>query len=376
MTNLFRHQRGRVWLVMAAVVVVCALSVSADTDELVADIQKMATLEGQDFYNTADALSQRIKEDTSGLVNALLPKLSAPEVSDKEEAVYIWALGLTESPVIVDEVCRVAKETESGPVRRNCRLALTGVGNEKAESCLMASLDYLSDKEERFETFNALAELQFEAALPLTEEVLESDAGEEYWRPIFVFGKMGDIAVPFLMGKINDGDTDVRYNAINVLGQWLQAPEADSALKERFWKEKDPHIRNLILSSLEGTDPDFKSLKEFMKRVKSKGHDDESKEFAKESLELLETMSDNMDMLAEQKKVSPELFEQAYAEIWESYGKAGDYDLLFTSSSLEDEPRLKELRRRILQRNSDEAFYDYKKVNDVIYLNRILDHNN
>ena len=112
-----------------------------------------------------------------------------------------------------------------------------------------------------------------------------------------------------------------------------------------------------------------------MKKVKSKAGDDESKAFAKESLELLETMSDNMDKLVEQKNVSPEQFDQAYSEIWESYGKAGDYDLLFTSSSFEDEPRLKELRRRILQRNSDEAFYDYKKVNDVIYMNRIW-HNN
>jgi hypothetical protein len=375
MTNMFGHRRGWLWLIVPAVVVLWASAVSAGTEELVADIEKLPTLEGAEFGTQSELVGQRIKEDTSGLVDALLPKLSAPEVGDTVMAIYIWALGLTESPVIVDEVCRITKETESRLIRYNCRRALVQVGDESAESCLLAELDYLSNKKERYETFNALAELQCEAALPLTEEVLESDAENEYWRPIFVFGKMGDVAVPFLIGKVNDGNTDVRFNAINLLGQWLRPPEADSALKERFWKEKDPYIRNLILSSLESTDPDIKSLKEFMKKVKSKAGDDESKEFAEESIELLETMSDNMDKLLEQKTVSPEQFDQAYSEIWNSYGKKGDYDALFTSSSFEDEPRLKELRRRILQRNSDEAFYDYKKVSDVIYLNRIW-HNN
>ncbi|MGD8922459.1 MAG: HEAT repeat domain-containing protein [Candidatus Zixiibacteriota bacterium] len=375
MTNLFRHWRGRFWLVIPVIAVLCVLSVSADTEELVTDIETLPTLEGTELRTQSELVGQRIKEDTSGLVDALLPKLSAPEVGDTAMAIYIWALGLTESPVIVDEVCRISKETESDLVRHNCLRAFMQVGDKSTEPCLLASLDYLSDKQERYFAFNALAELQSEAALPLTEEVLESDAADEYWRPIFVFGKMGDVAVPFLLSKVNDGNTNVRYNAINVLGQWLRTPEADSALKERFWKEKDPHIRNLILSSLERTDPDIKSLREFMKKVKSKAGDDESKEFAKESLELLETMSDNMDKLVEQKKVSPEQFDQAYAEIWESYGKAGDYDQLFISSSFEDEPRLKGLRRRILQRNSDEAFYDYEKVSDVIYMNRIW-HNN
>ena len=269
MTNLFRRRCGWFWLVIPVIAVLCVTSVSADTEELVTEIEKLPTLEGAELRTQSELVGQRIKEDTSGLVDALLPKLSAPEVGDTAMAVYVWALGLTESPLIVDEVCRITKETESVLVRHNCRRALAQVGDESAGSCLLAELDYLSNKDERYETFNALAELQCEAVLPLTDEVLESDAENEYWRPIFVFGKMGDVAVPFLIGKVNDGNTDVRFNAINLLGQWLRTPEADSALKERFWKEKDSYIRNLILSSLEGTDPDIKSLIEFMKRVKS-----------------------------------------------------------------------------------------------------------
>ena len=39
---------------------------------------------------------------------------------------------------------------------------------------------------------------------------------------------------------------------------------------------------------------------------------------------------------------------------------------------LKIEPQLKALRERILQRDSDEAFYDYQKVNEVIMRNRMI----
>ena len=44
---------------------------------------------------------------------------------------------------------------------------------------------------------------------------------------------------------------------------------------------------------------------------------------------------------------------------------------LAASSAAEDEPKLKTLRERILQRNSDEAFIDYQRVNDAIIRNRL-----
>jgi len=70
------------------------------------------------------------------------------------------------------------------------------------------------------------------------------------------------------------------------------------------------------------------------------------------------------------KKVSKSEFDREYSRLYKSAGHEGDYDVLATSSSLEDEPRLKKLRECILLRDSDESFYDYKKVNNIIVFNR------
>ena len=44
-----------------------------------------------------------------------------------------------------------------------------------------------------------------------------------------------------------------------------------------------------------------------------------------------------------------------------------------STGTVQDEPQLKALRERILQRDSDEAFYDYQKVNSIIMRNRLME---
>jgi hypothetical protein len=363
---------ARAWLIMLATVIAFGSCVSAEIYDIAADLDRLATLEGSASKTAADSIRTRISSDTAGIVAALLPKLSAATNSEKQLALYVWALGLAQSPAAVEGICRTASETKSDLVRSNCWSALVLIGDDQSEACLLSSLDYLTEKNARFELFSALGQLQSATAIPLAQEVLACDAKEWYWQPIFVFGKMGDIAVPFLLTKIQDENTDVRYNAINVLGQWFLAPEATQPLKDQFWKEKDSYIRNLILGSLEMIDPDIDSLTAFMRRVKSKSDDMDSRKFAEETIEMLKSLSKEIGSLEEMKRVSPEAFEEAYRQIWDSYGREGGYESLFAASQLDDEARLKKLRERILQRNSDEALYDYKKINQTIYANRLL----
>lgn len=365
-------QRMPLWLVMLVFTISIASSVLAQSDHLLADIEKLTTLEGPELSAAADSMLNRIKADTAGTITTVLPMLSDTTVSDKMLGMCITVLGMTESPGVVQNICQVAQDKESADIRSRCWTALARIGTDDAGKCLQNSLNYISDKDHRFEVFNALAQMQYAPALPLTLEILKSDAKEEYWRPIFVYGKMGDAAVPYLLDKIGDDDNNVRFNAIDVLGQWLIAPESATPLEEQFWKEKDPIIRNLILSSLEKISVDQESLLAFMNEVKSKGKDKESKDFAVETIGLIKNMSAQIKPIAAMKTDSREQFEHSYQEIWESYGSQGDYQALMTSSTIDDEAALKKLRERILQRNSDESFYDYGKINDIISLNRIL----
>jgi hypothetical protein len=58
--------------------------------------------------------------------------------------------------------------------------------------------------------------------------------------------------------------------------------------------------------------------------------------------------------------------------LFKSLGKQGDYEALAAASTLADEPALQKLRERILQRDSDEACHDYKKVSEILWQNRFF----
>jgi hypothetical protein len=47
--------------------------------------------------------------------------------------------------------------------------------------------------------------------------------------------------------------------------------------------------------------------------------------------------------------------------------------VLGNASTAADAPKLKALRERILQRDSDEAFYDFNKVNMIMFWNRLAE---
>lgn len=370
--NSQKPLKALAWLVCLAFVIGWASPAVAQGNDLIADLEKLTTLEGAERDSLASSVFDKIEQDTSGIVDAVLPKLEEAADDDNALIVYIAALGATGAPRTVGDICRVVGETKSDGVRSVCVKALSRIGTQEAGKCLMSVLDDVSDKDQRFLIFDALGQMKYEGALPLALEVLESDAEQDYWRPIFVFGKMGDMAVPYLLERVHDGNKDVRYNAISLLGAWLMAPEATQELEEQFWNEEDPIIRNLILSSLEKINSNHKSLIAFMKDVKSKSKDKDAKRFAEETMKLLDDMSEQMGSIKGMKDVSPEKFQKAYQEIWDSFGHDGDYQTLMLSSSQDDEPALKTLRERILQRNSDESFDDYVKVNEVISLNRVL----
>jgi hypothetical protein len=214
--------------------------------------------------------------------------------------------------------------------------------------------------------------MQCEAALLKTEEVLRQDPKEFYWQSIFVFGKMGDKGVPFLLKRINNKDQNIRANTINVLGQWLIPPEAAKPLQEQLWMEKDTGLRGMILSSLERTIPDFTEMKRVFEQVASRESDEKLAGFARETLTNLDHMKADVASFKQKKQPSAASFKREYEQLFKSAGNKGSYETLGISSTAEDEPKLKALRERILQRDSDEAFYDYQKVNEIILRNRAI----
>jgi HEAT repeat protein len=362
---------------LIAVAAFCSLAAlrtasAAQADDVLPQLERIAAKGNSADGSLSESVAEGIEKNPAAAATALLARLKDKGATETQLVVYVWALGLTKDRAAGDAIVELHRQTNSNLIRRNCLRALGMIGGKPAGECLLATLDTTTDKAARFEILNLLGQMQYEPALPKTEEVLKQDPAEFYWQSIFVFGKMGDAAVPFLLAKIDDKDRNVRANAINVLGTWLIPPEAAKPLQEHFWAETDPDTRGVILSSLEATVADFARIKTAFEQVAAKEKDPKLIKYAEETLGNIEGMKSQTASLKQKKQVSAEAFQREYAQLFRSAGRKGDYDALLYCSTVEDEPKLKSLRERILQRDSDEAFYDYQKINGVIVRNRML----
>lgn len=344
---------------------------AAGNAELLPDIEKVIAQGDKAPASLTRSIADRIEGDPKGAVSALLPRIKAQDTREEALTVYIWALGLTKDQSTVEDIIKAGEGRTSELLKANVLKAVGTIGGPKAGAFLLAQLEVVRDRDTRFEVLNLLGQMQYEPALPKTMEVLETDPNEEWWRPIFVFGKMGDKGVAFLIERMGDKNRNVRVNAILVLGQYLRATEAAEPMRERFWKEADPFVRQLLLSALERTAPDPDAMTAFSQQVIAKEKDKSLVQFARGTLADVEKVRKNVASYRKLKKVDAEAFRREYEALYRSVGR-GNYDALRAASTLEDEAKLKKLRERILQRNSDEALEDYEKVNDIITLNRLL----
>lgn len=315
-----------------------------------------------------------IEADPKGLAPLLIQKLKPKPADDNLTNAYVWALGWTHQAAGVDPLINVySSKTSSDPVKLNCLEALAHIGGKRAGDFLVLQLKSKTEPMDRFPILSLLAEMQYEPALAKTEDVLKLDFQKYFWQSVFIFGKMGDKAVPFLINKINDPDVNVRTQAVIILGQWLIAPEANHALQDRFWREPDEALQIGLLSAIENTLYDLNQWKAFFAQVKTKAPRKSASDFATESLNNTERIKARVNQFLGNKKVSKEDFDREYAKLYASSGSEGDYKALGLASTLQDEAALKKLRERILQRPTQDSFTDFKKVDSIITLNRLAE---
>ena len=314
--------------------------------------------------------------DSNGVADALLERARAADVNDEALSVYIWAIGLTKDTDAVDGLIKIANTNKSPLVKANLFRALAQIGSQKAGNYLLAQAKIAQDDSNsidvgKFGILNHLAEMQYAPALPEMQSILKKNYKQYYRQQIFCFGKMGDKAIPFLLDKITDSNSNTKFAAIVLVGQVLLAEEAVKPLAERYWKEKDPITKKLILSSLERITSDLTEMERFFNEVAKKEQDNDAKQFAEETIARLGTYKERISRLKAAKKDDRQLYQKEYDTFYISYGR-GNIETLGIYSSIKDEPQLKKLRERILLRNSDECLFDYERVNNIIMFNRLI----
>lgn len=340
-------------------------------DTLLTQIERLASLGSKGDRELSDSIAWQIDANRKEVAALLLPKLGDSSATESQIATYAWALGWAKDSQATDSLITLYNKNASEWIKHNCSRALAMIGGQAAGDFLISVLDEKTDEDERYSILDLLAEMQYEAALSRSEDILELDFKEYYWKPIFLFGKMGDKAVPFLLSKIDNEDLNVRTHSVHLLGQWLMALEAAEPLRKRFWEEKDQALQIAILGAIASTDPDFESWKMFFERVHRESQKSAAVKFAGETLASIDRIRTSVNEFIRKKSISKTDFDREYAKLYKSAGLAGDYDIIKSTSSIEDEPKLKKLREHILIRNSDESFYDYRKINNIIAFNRL-----
>lgn len=362
-------------LIVMSVVIVCHATGMTATgkqlDSLQTDLAEIIA-KGQAIAPDAlEKVRKTIEENPEEARAAILAKTAPPDLPDTDLAVYLWALGLTQSPQAIDDIIRLSAGKESSLVLNNCYAALAGIGGPRAGEYLLTRLNQTQDPEKRYGLLDLLAQMQYQPAIPKTLEILELAPDQFYWKNIFVFGKYGDAAVPFLLSKIGDPNENIRMNSIMVLGQWIIPAEATTPLKEQFQLEQNPNMRGLILSSLTNVNPDLQDIQAFSKQVIAKEKESNVRRFAQATIDNHDAIAKSIASFRAEKKADPIQFGLIYYAIFANSGKGGDYEALAQVSTRDDEMQLKALKEQILRRNSDECFDDYQKVNKIIIFNRL-----
>jgi HEAT repeat protein len=348
------------------------ISSPVKSDNLLKRIEELASAEKEFQRSATEQIASELAQNPPGITDVLLTKIKKPKLSEHEQMAYSWALGMTKDPKARDELIAFYKKIDKEIVRLNCIRALAEIGGNASGEFILSVLDSWKDKEKQFEILKYLGQMKYEPALPKAGEILTRDPDIDYWQPVFVFGQMGDTGIPFLLDKIDDKDRNVRMNAIAILGLWLQAPEADKLLRERYAKEEDPRVRAMILLAVGETLEDPTVLNKWYAQVIAEEKDERLLALARQMTDRFSKVMEQIRKTsAEPLKPSAEIFLREYKQLFQSAGKQGDYQSLAASSSVSNELQLKALRERILQRGSDEAFYDYKKINKIILINRL-----
>jgi hypothetical protein len=362
------------WLLVAVLILFAAADAAAgQAESVIKDIEALITRGEATSPAGLETIRQGIQENPGEVLPLLLARAESPGLTDENLAIYLWAMGMTRAPEAVDHIIRLSTGKKNPMVFQNAHRALALIGGDKVNEFLFRELQGTTEPTIRYELLDLLAQLHYAPALPATIDVLQQDPDIFYWQSVFVFGKYGDMAVPFLIKNITAADKHVRANAIMVLGQWLIADEAAAPLKKQFRVENDPKIRALILSAIEKISSNVSEIRIFSEEVLQTEKDSEVVQFAVETIGNLEEMQNHIAAFKATKKDDRALFAAAYQQIYASLGREGDYKLLAATSSRADEPQLKRLKEVILQRNAEECFYDYQKINDVILLNKLVD---
>lgn len=340
--------------------------------DLAADLDEL-TKAGEDASeDMRQAIVEEIEANPPRASELLLRRVGDDSLSEAQRATTVWALGRAGDPRAAEPISRLLFQTEQVALKGVSLEALSRIGGPVAGGALLQELRTAREDNDRFMLLTLLANMQFEPALPMMAELLGQESEQAAHQMAYCFGKMGDKAVPLLLDKAAvGGDTTTRINAINMIA-WLSPSRAMIPLQKQYQAEKDPEVRLALMGALSGLmRPD--QFEVFLKAALARERDAEAKGVMKEKLGSLGEKKAAFERFKAEKVNDRNLYMATLGALYKSYGRAGRLEDLARTSAALDEPDLQRLRARVLDRQSEECFADYMRINRIIAFNRMIE---
>ena len=322
------------------------------------------------------------EENGKAVADAVVSRLKKKDVKDEDKFRYAWILGVAEQPSSVPALVEIATcANPTSMLYHAASQALARIGGDEVGAFFLKNYRQNKakmDEEQRFDAMQSLAMVRYAPVVKDAEEFLKVDSDRYYWQVYFIFGLFDELAVPMLCEKLNDSDEKVRVNALGAIRFLMpDSAELTKALMKRLGTEKDSDIRYQLVETLEWNligqgEKGRQELKEtFGKLLKSEAKDSAAAKFMKETVE---SKADVPEDERAKFKADADKFNAAYKTILDSgvhfsRNREASQDIVYCATQ-SDIPKLKELRRRALYRQSDECFYDYRALTRVIQMVR------
>ena len=355
-----------------------ATSVGAAPFDADAFIQRALEVTPSTSKEEMDSLDKAVRVNGKAVADAVAVRLADKSAKEDDKVKYVWLLGLAKQNSSVPLMLDVFKTSNpTSLLHMVTSRALIEIGGVEVGALFLENYrknKAKMDDERKFDAMQELAMLKYAPAVKDAEEFLKIDSGRYYWQVYFIFGLFDDLAVPMLCEKLNDSDALVRTNALGAI-RFLMPESTDmtKALLKRMEVEKDPVIRYQLVETIEwnmiaqGKNGQQELRETFSRLLESEDKDSTAAKFMRETVASTSAMPAGM-----REKFKPDAgkFEAAYKTIMDSgvhlsSSREAANDILYCATR-KDVPKLKELRRRALYRQSDECFYDYRKLTRII----------
>lgn len=324
------------------------------------------------------SMDKAVRGNRKAVAEAAARRLADKSTKEEDKVKCVWLLGLAKQDSSVPLMLDIFKTSNpTSLLHVITSRALVEIGGDEVGACFLENYrknKAKMDNERKFDAMQELAMLRYAPAVKDAEEFLKIDPKRYYWQVYFIFGLFDDLAVPMLCEKLNDSDALVRTNALGAI-RFLMPESSDmtKALLKRMEAEKDPDIRYQLVETIEwnmlaqGKKGQQELCETFRKLLESEDKNSRAAKFMRETI-----ASKSVTPAGMQAKFKPDAakFDAAYKKILDSgvhlsSDREAANDILYCAT-LKDVPKLKELRRRALYRQSDECFYDYQRLTRII----------